>query len=459
MKKTILFFGFIGLFVIMFACQKSPVPVAQTPPMGWNSWDCFGVDVNESEIKAVADYMAEKLKPFGWKYVVTDILWYGGPDVTIQNFKAENPEQRIDEYGRLIPAVNRYPSAVDGSFKPVADYIHSKGLKFGIHIMRGIPWQAVEQNTQILDTEYHARDIVAYEDTCVWYDGMYGINMDHPGAKVYYYSLIKLYAEWGVDYIKADDICRPYHAKDIEALHTAIKIVGRPIVLSLSPGAAPLEQAEHLWQYANMWRISPDFWDDWPFLYRQFELCALWQDYITPGHWPDADMLPMGKLRKRGSDDYVLEHMNLTMEEVTDEYSRFTDEEKKTMMTLWCIARSPLMLGGNLPENDEVTFSLITNDEALAVNQNSTDNHQLFRQDDKVAWIAGVPGSKDKYLALFNISDINDVQVTVTLQELGVAAPYSVRNLWDKIPEGQFDQEFSAVLPAHGSGLYRIITH
>ncbi|MBN2412478.1 glycoside hydrolase family 27 protein [candidate division KSB1 bacterium] len=458
MKNFVLFSGFV--FIVLFiSCQQSPAPVAQTPPMGWNSWDCLGVDASEADLKTIADYMSEKLKPYGWEYVVTDILWYGGPDMTIYNYWAENPDQRIDEYGRLIPAVNRYPSAVDGSFKAVADYIHSKGLKFGIHVMRGIPKQAVEKDTPILDTEYRARDIVAYKDTCDWYDGMYGIDMDHPGGNVYYYSIIKLYAEWGVDYIKVDDISYPYHAKDIEALYNAIKTVGRPMVLSLSPGAVPIERAEHLLKYANMWRISTDFWDDWPFLYRQFDLCALWQNFVTPGHWPDADMLPMGKLRKHGPDNTVVDEMNLTEEEVTDEYSRFTDEEKKTMMTLWCIARSPLMLGGYLPENDEVTFSLITNHEALAVNQNSAENRQLFRRDDKVAWIASVPGSKDKYLALFNISDQNNVQVSVTLQELGVAAPYTVRNLWNKTPEGQFDQEFSVVLPAHGSGLYRIITH
>ncbi len=431
--------------------------IAQTPPMGWNSWDCFGVDLTESELKANADYMATYLKKYGWEYVVTDILWYGGPNVNIENFKNQNPEQRIDKYGRLIPAENRYPSAKNGSFKPVADYVHKKGLKFGIHVMRGIPWQAVEQNTPILGTNYHAQDIVAYKDTCIWYDGMYGVDMNKPGAQAYYNSCAELWAEWGVDYVKVDDISHPYHKAEIEAVSKALQQCGRQIVLSLSPGAAPRKQAKHLKKHANLWRISSDFWDDWKFLYQQFERCHLWQDVGEPGSWPDADMLPLGKLRKRGPDDYVAQHMGVKPEEITDEYSHFTDTEKQTLMTLWCIFRSPLMLGGHLPENDDKTFELITNEQALLVNQHSENNHQVYRKDPKIVWAADVPGSNDKYVALFNVHDHNTVKVDVSFELLEISGPASLYDLWAKKKRGVIEDKISTDIPPHGAKLYRII--
>ena len=456
------YFYIVG-FAFWIACgsqlHQSTGLVAQTPPMGWNSWDCFGVDLTEVELTANCDYMAEFLKSFGWEYIVTDILWYGGPDVKIENFKSENPEQRIDKYGRLIPAENRYPSAKKGSFKAVANYVHKKGLKFGIHIMRGIPWQAVQQNTPILGSSYRARDIVAFQDTCVWYDGMYGVDMSKPGAQEYYNSLADLYAEWGVDYVKADDMSHPYHKAEIAALSTALRNCGRSIVLSLSPGPAPREEAEHLLQNANLWRISGDFWDDWQFLYQQFDLCVLWQGVATAGHWPDADMLPLGKLRKRGPDDYVAKHMGLSPAEITDEYSRFSDTEKQTLLTLWCISRSPLMLGGNLPETDSVTFALITNAQVLAVNQASKNNRELYREDPVIVWTADVPHSRDKYIAFFNLDDEAVESVNVKWSELGLTQSCRVRDLWAKKELGEFSDEFAAEVLPHGSGLFRLILH
>ena len=111
--------------------------------MGWNSWDCYGPCVREEEVKANADYMAEHLKSHGWQYIVVDIQWYE-PNARAQGYNNFAPLE-MDSWGRLIPAVNRFPSAADGNgFKPLADYVHNKGLKFGIHMMRGIPRQAVK---------------------------------------------------------------------------------------------------------------------------------------------------------------------------------------------------------------------------------------------------------------------------------------------------------------------------
>ena len=443
--------------LICFACGPKKFMPAEKPPMGWNSWDCFGVDVTEAQVKANADYLAEYLKALGWEYVVVDLAWYLTPEWNTRTFKNERPPQTVDEFGRLLPDPIKFPSSKEGlGFKPLADYVHAKGLKFGIHIMRGIPWQAVEQNLPILGTSHTARDIIAPADTCVWYDGLVGIDMSHPGGQAYYNSIAQLYAEWGVDYIKADDMSHPYRAAEIAGLSQALTNCGRPMVLSLSPGAAPPEQLDHLRQNANLWRISPDFWDDWKFLYRQFELCKLWEGTARPGAWPDADMLPLGKLRKTGPDDYIAEHMGLTPEEITDEYSRFTDVEKQTLMTLWCIFRSPMMFGGHLPETDEFTFSLITNGEALSVNQNSINNRQIYRHDPAVVWAADVPNSKDKYAALFNVDDAQARTVSVGWDAVGVSGDCVVRDLWAGTDLGQFPSLFSVELPPHGSGLYRI---
>ena len=176
---------------------------AVNPPMGWNSWDCYGASVTEEDLIRNADYMAEHLKPYGWEYVVCDIQW-SEPTADSTAYHAF-AELCMDEYGRLMPSPNRFPSAADGKgFKPIADYIHSKGLKFGIHIMRGIPRQAVVKNVPIKGTDVHARDIAHTASICAWNSDMYGLNPVAVGAQAYYDSLFELYASWGVDFVKVD---------------------------------------------------------------------------------------------------------------------------------------------------------------------------------------------------------------------------------------------------------------
>ena len=228
---------------------------AKNPPMGWNSWDCYGASVTEEDLIRNADYMAEHLKPYGWEYVVCDIQW-SEPTADSTAYHAF-AELCMDEYGRLMPSPNRFPSAADGKgFKPIADYIHSKGLKFGIHIMRGIPRQAVAKNVPIKGTDVHARDIAHTASICAWNSDMYGLNPVAVGAQAYYDSLFELYASWGVDFVKVDDICVVYRRinqdydysgrEEIEMIAAAIQHCGRDIVLSLSPGPAMVEQADHL---------------------------------------------------------------------------------------------------------------------------------------------------------------------------------------------------------------------
>lgn len=366
-----------------------------TPPMGWNSWDCFGATVTEEQAKANADYMAERLARHGWKYVVVDIQWYE-PQSRGWDYD-RNPKPVIDQYGRLWPVVAKFPSSADGKgFRPLADYVHAKGLKFGVHLMRGIPREAAKRDCRVLGANVTASAIANTGSTCTWNPDMYGVDMSKPGAQAYYDSVFKLLAEWQVDYVKVDDLSRPYneHRPEIEAIRKAIDSCGRPIVLSTSPGATPIEAGPHVAVHANLWRLTDDFWDSWPLLKQEFDICHRWSAYIGPGHWPDPDMLPLGAI-------HVGPQMNKG-------WTKFSRDEQVTLMTLFCMVRAPLMFGGHLPWNDEWTLSLITNDEVLAVDQNSRNNHQLFRQDDLIAWTADVPDSPDKYLALFNARDPED---------------------------------------------------
>lgn len=365
---------------------------APTPPLGWNSWDCYGPTVTEAETKANADYMARYLRPFGWEYVVVDIRWYVGND-TAHGYNEKNPDWNLDAYGRFVPAPNRFPSAANGQgFKPLADYLHGKGLKFGIHIMRGVPVQAVLRQLPIKGTQRTAADIYSPEGQCRWLRDMYTVVADRPGAQEYYNSLFELYAGWGLDFVKVDDLSEPYHAGEIELIRKAIDRTGRPIVLSMSPGETPIAHAPHAQQHANMWRTVGDFWDSWDQLKEHFAVCQRWAPYTRPGNWPDADMLPLGRLGIRA-------------ERGDDRMTRFTRDEQRTLMTLWSIARSPLMFGGDLPSNDAFTRSLLTNKAVLHVNQRSTGGRQLFRRGDLAAWTAQDPATGDKYLAVFNAQD------------------------------------------------------
>ena len=358
---------------------------AKTPPMGWNSWDCFATTVTEAQTRFAADYMADKLSAHGWQYVIVDIQWYeSGADSF--GYKA-GAELAMDAYGRLQPAVNRFPSSECGTgFAQLAAYVHSKGLKFGVHLMRGIPRKAVERNLPILGTSYHAKDIADLNRPCAWNPDMWGVDMTKPGAQAYYDSVFALLAEWGVDYVKVDDIARPYHDNipEIEAVRAAIDKTGREIVLSISPGETAITAAGHVKCHANLWRISDDFWDSWGALYDQFARLEKWNDVRRDGAWPDADMLPLGVLA------------------LGSRQSNFTPDEAVTLMTLWSIAKSPLMFGGDMARMDDFTLSLLTNDAVIAVNQHSVNNRPVMNQDGWVVWTADDPKTSAKYIAIFN---------------------------------------------------------
>ena len=357
--------------------------VAPFPPMGWNSYDYYNTTVNEAQVRQNAEYMAKNLKKYGWEYVVIDIQW-SDPDAGKQNKNGVQyiPFSRfcIDEFSRQIPAENRFPSSAGGlGFKPLADYIHSFGLKFGIHIMRGIPRFAAHEHLPI---------------------------KTHDGTK-----------------ITADMIANPYSAeKEIEMIANAIENCGRQMVLSLSPGPAVIEKAHHYKNFANMWRITDDFWDDWKLLKAMFERCEVWQSHTGEGNWPDCDMLPMNVLGYGWGDMNSPENKGWKC--------KFTQEESRTMVTLWSIFRAPLMIGTDLPQLDDFSLSLLTNEEILAMNKNPLQAYQASSScnENIVIWVNECPDQKSYYECIFNLSD--EVQ-TVKLN-LKVGNHDNIRDLWER---------------------------
>lgn len=410
-----------------------------TPPMGWNSWDCYGSAVTEATVRANAECMAKNYKKYGWEYIIVDIQWYE-PNAVSHTYN-DYTSLKQDEYSRLIPAVNRFPSSKDGAgFKPLADFVHSLGLKFGIHILRGIPRQAVKNNTPIKGTDKRALDIAMVDSTCPWNTDMYGVDPSKEGAQEYYDSLFELYADWNIDFVKVDDIARPYHAGEVELIRKAIDKTGRDIVLSLSPGAASLRSAEHLCDHTNMWRMTDDFWDKWEPLKDMFDRCRNWQSLRINGAWPDCDMLPLGRLR--------------VCDTAGGEMTKFTKDEQMTHMALWSVFRSPLFFGGDMTLNDEWTSSLMTNEDLINLNKYSSDNRELYR-DEKgaVVWYAKSTVDDSCYIAQFNISD-SDITIDTPLSLIGCTKAV-IKDLYTK-SETAVDDRIYSVVEFHGVKIYKV---
>ncbi len=430
---------------------------APTPPFGWNSYDYYDTAVTEERVRANADFMAARLKAYGWEYVVVDIQWYARGAGTMRDRFQYLPFGGIelDEWSRAVPCPERFPSSRGGAgFKPLADYVHGLGLKFGIHIMRGIPRIAAHGRMPILagaagEARVTADRIADPSSICAWNPDMYGLFPDAEGAREYCESLFALYAEWGVDFVKCDDICRmdaPSSKKEIALLHDAIQKCGRPIVLSLSPGPALIEEAWHYAKYANMWRITDDLWDNWPHLLAMFDRCELWQRHVTAGSWPDCDMLPLGTIGKGFNEE---------------RQSLLSPPEKRAMMTLWCVFRSPLMLGAELTLLDGETLSLITNPAVLRLATHGRNPRQLERGREKgserAVWASDDAEDGSRYLALFNLSDGERAVPVPPGAFIGLGGEIRLTELWTGASFGASAGTFPAIpIPPHGALLYKL---
>lgn len=441
MRRSVLLLALVTS--LPFVCYPQ---VASTPPLGWNSWDSYGMTITEPEFKQNVEWFHAHLQPSGWQYVVIDEGWYlASPEKADQGYT-------LDANGRYIPAIDRFPSAdKNRGFKPLADYVHSLGLKFGIHIIRGIPKADVARNLPIAGSNYRAAEAANTSDTCRWNHDNYGVR-DNAAGQAYYNSIAKLYAGWGVDFVKVDCISQPYNAASIHMVNRALKKTGRPIVLSLSPGPTPLADAPDVVQQAQMWRISDDFWDVWnrdetsgdfpQSVVHQFPQLAQWERYAGPGHWPDADMLPIGWLGPQPGWQQP-------------RLSRLTADETRTVLTLWSIAGSPLILGANLTRMDSATETMLTNREVLAVDQDSTANQALFHTPTTWVWTARATPEKGEYIALFNVSDA-PLDMQYAWHVLGLSpGRHVVRDLWLHQEVGN-TPGIKVTLAPHASALYRV---
>jgi hypothetical protein len=448
-------FPLLLAILAVLAGPAAAQPLAPTPPMGWNSWDAYGFTLDEPAFRANVKVLAG-LRPYGWTYAVIDEGWY------MQDPFGDRLETRkylLDAWGRLIPTA-RFPSSAGGAgFRPLADWVHAQGLKFGLHIVRGIPRQAVRANLLIAGSAFHAADAADTADTCPWDEGNYGVR-DTPAGQAWYDSLLRLYASWGVDFLKVDCIAdHPYKAAEIRQIAEAIRRSGRPIVLSLSPGPTNLSHAEEVSRWAQMWRIGDDTWDGWRFEHPRggefpngvadaFDHLAKWSPWAGPGHWPDADMLPFGSLGPHPGWG-------------EPRTSRLSHDETRTQLTLWAIARSPLILGGDLTRLDPFTRSLITNREVLQVNQRASESHPVtdlpagFEHVRVWASRTGPRPGGPEVLALFNLDDA-PVTLRAPWAQLGLkAGRRRVRDLWQgrELPASD---GIDLVLPGHGGALYRV---
>ncbi|MEV6172799.1 glycoside hydrolase family 27 protein [Streptomyces sp. NPDC051954] len=420
-----------------------PIPDrALRPPMGWNSWDCYGTTVTEDEVLANAEFMREHLLRFGWDTVVVDIQWYD-PTARAHGYNPDAPLV-LDAHGRQLPAPNRFPSAADGAgFGPLADRVHRLGLRFGLHIMRGIPRRAVVGRLRVAGTDFTADEIADTGSACPWNSDNYGLNHDHPGAQAYYDAQVAQFARWGVDFIKADDMLFPYHEREISAYAEAIARSGRSIELSLSPGTdVSVAHLDHLRDSATMWRVCDDLWDRWEDVEAQFGRMARWAPWQGERGWADADMLPLG-------------HIGIRAERGEDRLCLLTRDEQISLLSLWLISRSPLMMGGDLPSSPAETIELLTNDEALDVLWHGTDSREVLREDALVLWTAGDSDGRMRYAAVFSLADSPE-KVTVPLGSMGARPDDHIRELWTHTDLAHDGHSLYVDLPAHGSALYRL---
>ena len=437
--------------IAMFVCSASIAGTGQParrPPMGWNSYDAYGTTITEAQFRANVRWMSRHLRRYGWRYAVIDAEWFVRNPTPSGG--AHGSVMTLDRYGRYLPAPNRFPSAAGGKgFGPLAQYVHALGLKFGIHILRGIPVQAVQEDLPIAGSAFRARQAAVANAPCPWNPDNDGVAANAAG-QAYYDSIVRLYARWGVDFIKADCIAsHPYAAAEIGMLARAVRAAGRPMVLSLSPGPAPRSRLAQLRRDANLWRISNDVWDLWrsskPYpqgLENQFRRLARWAPLARSGHWPDADMLAIGYLGPKPGLGSA-------------RWSRLTHAEQRTYMTLWCIARSPLMIGANLTRMNRWTLSLLDDPQVIAVDQQARDARQVLARHAFVVWTSRPQHGGGWYLAAFNLA-ARPRTLNVPWRELGlVPGHYRLRDLWQRRTLGRANA-LKVRLAAHGSVLYRL---
>ena len=413
--------------------------LAQTPPMGWNSFDSYGVYLHEQAALANLEAMAEKLLPYGYEYFVIDNGWFG--EYTLQEgtiFPAEKHAHdiRIDEYGYFLPSEVYFPNGL----KPIVERCHDLGLKFGVHLMRGIPRKAYEMNLPIKGTRYTARDIADTnpDENCKWCHYCYAVDMSKPGAQEWYDGLIEHVASIGVDMIKYDDIVA--HPDEVEAVAKAIDKTDRPILLSLSPGNTVDPDAIDFFRMSNMVRVTPDVWDEQKYIDLCFEAWRKWQGKEQPGFWIDMDMIPFGQLQLMSPPSSDVKKTVMDKGDIAlagkgvNRICQLSRDQMETFITIRAMAASPLMMGGDLPSLDMFSLSLITDVDMLACNQNGVMGSLIYAKDDIEVWKTEKKGSAQvAWVAIFNRSEVVK-PIVLSAAKLGLKEISSIRlrNIWKK---------------------------
>jgi alpha-galactosidase len=429
---------------------------ANTPPLGFNSFDSYLTYLSEKKAISLIDVMAEKYKPFGYEYFVVDAGWYD--DVELYeglNYPKKHLGVALDEYGLPESSKAFFPSGI----KTVADKAHEKGLKFGVWIIRGIPRYAVENNLPIKGTNYRARDIADTSNICVWDIKNYGVDMSKPGAQEYYNSLIDKIASFGVDFIKVDDMVP--HPSEMLAIDRAIKNGGHKMLYSLSPGDVHLKAHLPYYRQANMLRITSDVWDNQKSIDKGF---TAWQSFAgveVNGFWPDLDMIPFGRL-------LVENHISVVEEKEKSRQSLFTRDQMQTFITQRALAASPLFIGGDLLTMDDYSYSLITNKDMLECNQNGVMGANVYKKDNVEVWITLDRKTPDQgWIGIFN-RGANVKAVSLSKKDLGLLEykrsydlvecnhPFSVRDIWNG-KSFTIDKEYRSSVPGNGVVFLRFV--
>jgi hypothetical protein len=439
LKKIVLF---LALMLLVQSC--SPVSdgksntLAKTPPMGWNSFDSYGVYLHEKAALANLEAMAKKLKPHGYEFFVIDNGWFGEyklQEGTIFPAEKHAHDIRINEYGHFLPSKVYFPNG----FKPIVDRCHELGLKFGVHLMRGIPRKAYELNLPIKGTSYTARDIANTnpKENCTWCTYCYGVDMSKPGAQDWYDGLIQHIADMGVDFIKYDDIVP--HPDEVEAVAKAIDKTGKPIVLSLSPGGSVNPEAIDFFRMANMLRVTKDVWDEQHYIDECFTAWGKWQGKERPGFWIDMDMIPFGQLQLMSppSEDEsktLMDKGDIALAgKGVNRWCQLNRPQMRTFITVRAMAASPLMMGGDLPTLDAFSLSLITNSEMLACNQNGVMGSLVYEKDGLETWKAEKKDSVDEgWIGIFNRTE-DKASIELTTERIGIdTSTHTLFDVWNE---------------------------
>jgi hypothetical protein len=464
-KLKLNLFTVSALIVLLTACttakktQVETTPLAQTPPMGWNSFDSYGVYLHEKAAMENLEAFAEKLKPHGYEYFVIDAGWFGEfklQEGTIYAAEKHASKLKFNEFGLLQPSDTYFPNGL----KPIIDRCHELGLKFGLHLMRGIPRAAVKANTPVKDTKYFAQDIADTTSICKWNSQNYGVDMTKPGAQEFYNSLINQMAEWGVDFIKYDDIV-PF-PEEVKAVANAIAQCGRPMVLSLSPGGDVDPNHLEAFQKGHMLRVTPDIWDDQKGIDECFTEWRKWQGKERPGFWIDMDMIPFGQLQLMSpkpagvegheSKSELMQKMKkgeLTPFELLagkgfTRWSEFTRDQMYTFITLRALSASPLMMGGDLPTLDEFSLKLITGKDVLECNQNGVMGSLVYEEAGIEIWNTPKKNTKEGWIGIFNRTG-EQKSVALKPENLGLeaAASHKLQDVWNKKEVSALDFELN----------------